>query len=189
MEILPDAVAETVSAHPYLTGLIAGIVLTWLGILFVYLCCRTRCCRMIEISSEAGSITINSEAICNVLKKTSGVLAALDITRIRILQNADGYDIIIRAVLDPDKGNVPELMQKMTAVVREKMTSVFGITDIRQVKLTIVSCGSRDEESDNSDDDISFQPGFQDAVNKYPAHNRTITLKSTVVPEVPEKKL
>lgn len=188
LEILPESAVETVTSYPYITGIVSGIILTWLLILLLWLCCRTRYCRTIEISNETGSITINAEAVYNVLKKKSEALAALEITRIRLRQVNDGYDVIIRAVLDPDKGTVPMLMEKMTASVREKMTSVFGITNIGQVKLTIIRCGNEAIEDGDDENSENTSAEFSDNV-RYPSHSRTITLKSAVVSENTEKKL
>lgn len=141
-----EKLSENEFCRGIIIGAIAGIMLILILRLVIWLCFRRKSCRTLEINNPAGRIVVNSGAVCSVLKYAARQIDCLEITRIRIFRRRKFIDIELRARLDAAKGTIPQIMDKLSAVVKEEMKNVFGVENIRHVKLNIASCVNDSEE-------------------------------------------
>lgn len=136
-----------------IAGIIAGVVLLLVLRFILWLCFRKKSCSQIRIDNPSGSVTVNAGAIASVLKHAAAALECLEIIRIRIFRRGRGFDIVIKAKMDPAKGTVPQLLEKLAVIVRDEMKNIFGVEDIRNVKLIIAGCPCKDDFVDDFEDD------------------------------------
>ena len=54
--------------------------------------------------------------------------------------------------MDPAKGSAPQLMEKVAEIVRNEMKNIFGVENIRDVKLVISGCSADSDPEDDSED-------------------------------------
>ncbi len=170
---------QSVLSHHFLCGIILGILAAYLLRLLVWLCCRKRYCSHILVPGTSGDVTISAGAVSSVIIHGSAALQCLEIRRIKISKIPEGYRISIKAVLDAASGTAPQLLDKLTGIVKEQMSTVFGINDVCKVDLEIVNCDhyapmdqsdEQDPELIDADDDHKF---FHSAGHG----DRTISLK------------
>ena len=70
----------------------------------------------------------------------------------KIFRKRKGFDIWIKAKMDPAKGSAPQLMEKVAEIVRNEMKNIFGVENIRDVKLVISGCSADSDPEDDSED-------------------------------------
>ena len=125
-------------------GVIAGIILAALVLLILWLIFRRKSESVIRVNSELGSVTVSSGAIASVIRQAvKSVINCLEISRISLRRRSDAYAITVSAKLDAAKGTVPGLMEILTATIKDQMKTVFGLENISEVKLNIVSCSGK----------------------------------------------
>ena len=129
-------------------GVIAGILLLFILRFIIWLLIRRRACSVLHTAGQSGEISISSHAASGVIRHAAEALECLNISKIRIYRRSGKYDIDIRARMDAAKGTAPQLMDKLTRIVKEQMQQVFGISNVNRVRLTIISCSGRAEKED-----------------------------------------
>ena len=150
--IIENQAVKTLIAHPFLAGLLAGIVLFWLLRFFWWLLVRKRSCAGIIVKESAGQISVSVAAITGVIKHAVREINSLEIIRVRVAKRGKMYDFDLRVRMDAANGTAPKLMETLSVIVREQMKSAFGIENIGKIKLTILNCDNSSPELPESED-------------------------------------
>ncbi len=173
--VISHPVVQNIITHYFICGIITGIVLVYVFRFILWACFRKKCCANIVVKSEAGDISISAGAVSHVISHASKSLKCLDIKRVRIFTVKDGYNIDVRAVMNASTGTAPQLMEKISEIVKNQMSTVFGITNIRKVTLDIVNCGnSAPEKAPENKTENPENPEFFHSAGH---GDRTISLK------------
>lgn len=158
-----------------IVGIITGIVLLLVIRFILWLCFRRKSCSCIELKNPSGMITINSSAIASVLKTAVKPLESLTVSKVRLFKRKDQFDIYLRAALDPEKGTVPQLTDELAKIVREQMKNVFGVENIREVRLNVVSC--RKNSAGIAGEDADADPAEKEDFSDGDSFTSTISIK------------
>ena len=136
-------------------GVIAGIVLLLILRILLWIIFRRKASSAIQIKNDCGTIEVNTSAITNVIKNAVRPIVSLDIVKIRIYRRGKDLDFVLRAAMDADGDTAPAIMEKLTTILRQQMKDVFGVENIRDIKLIISSCKQNlpDEPQDFDDDE------------------------------------
>ena len=140
--VISHPVVQSIITHYFICGIITGIVLVYVFRFILWAFFRKKYCANIVVKSEAGDISISAGAISHVIAHASKSLKCLDIKRVRIFAVKDGYTVDVRAVMNASTGTAPQLMEKISEIVKNQMSTVFGIGNIQKVTLDIINCGS-----------------------------------------------
>ncbi len=142
-------------------GVIAGIVLLLILRILLWIIFRRKASASIQIKNDCGTIEVNTSAITNVIKNAVKSIVSLDIVKIRIYRRGRDLDFVLRAAMDADGDTAPAIMEKLTAILRQQMKDVFGVENIRDIKLIIASCKQvqPEEPLDFDDDDDEKNAG------------------------------
>ena len=151
-----EKLSENEFIRGIIIGFVAGMVFLFLLRLVLWLCMRKKGCSAINIKNSSGMITVSASAIASVIKAAVKPLESLSISKVKLFRNKKQFDIYLRASFDPAKGAVPQLMEEVDKIVREQMKSVFGVDNVREVRLSVVSCK---EDSAGAIDDFSDDNG------------------------------
>ena len=152
-----DTFVAELCGNEFARGLIVGAVLAALILLFIVLFLlvffRRKAVSSIKVKSDFGIVEVSSSAITNVIKSAAKQLGTLEISKIRIYERGKNLDIVLRAVMDASGRTTPALMEKLTVILRHQMKEVFGVENIRDIKLVIASCKNcaDDEEFEDFD--------------------------------------
>ncbi|MBQ9786707.1 MAG: hypothetical protein IJW33_00870 [Lentisphaeria bacterium] len=176
---LVEKMSDNEFCRGVIIGIIAGIVLLLVLRFILWLIFRRRSCSNIRIKNSSGLIVVNSSAIAGVIKKAVKPIASLEITRIKLYRRGKALDICLRAVMDAQNGTAPKLMDELSAIVRQQMKDVFGVENIRNIKLIIASC-KRSAEDEIRDEDDLFTDGKDDDFSTVSGNGQTIFIKPPV---------
>ena len=147
-----EEISDNEFCRGLIVGIIAGVAILLIIRFIIWLCFRKKACSNIRIDNPSGTVTVNAGAITSVLKRAAASLECLNISRIKIFRKRKGFDIWIKAKMDPAKGSAPQLMEKVAAIVRNEMKNIFGVENIRDVKLVISGCSADSDPEDDSED-------------------------------------
>lgn len=172
---LVEKFGESEFTRGIIIGFIVGILFLLLIRLILWICLRRKSCSCIEIKNPSGMITISTPAIASVIKAAVKPLESLTVNKVKLFKRKSQFDIYLRAALDPAKGSIPQLMEKLDRIVRDQMNEVFGVENIREVRLNVVSC-KRDAAGMASDDPAELVPG--DSRDKFSGDNDFASLIS-----------
>ena len=154
-----DTFVADLCSNEFARGVIVGAVLAALILLviqlFLLIFFRRKAVSNIKVKSDFGTVEINASAVTNVIKAAAKSIESLEISKIRIYERGSDLDIVLRAVMDASGKTTPALMEKLTVILRQQMKDVFGVENIRDVKLVITSCKNcaDDEEFEDFDTD------------------------------------
>ncbi|MBO7328605.1 MAG: hypothetical protein J6W00_07535 [Lentisphaeria bacterium] len=136
-------------------GVIVGIVLLLVLRLLLWIIFRRKASASIQIKSDCGTIEVNTSAITHVIRNAVKSIVSLEIIKIRIYRRGQDLDFVLRAAIDVAGDTAPAIMEKLTGILRQQMKDVFGVENIRDIKLVISSCrkAEQDEPLDFEDDE------------------------------------
>ena len=169
-----EKLSESEFTRGIIIGFIAGVVFLLLVRFILWLCMHKKSCPAIEIRNSSGLITIRTAAIAGVLKAAVKPLESLIINKVKLFRNKKQFDIYLGASFDPAKGAMPQLMKELNTIVREQMKNVFGVDNINEVHLNVVSCkkdsaGSVDQDQEQDDKNVVVDDnGFANSISIKP---------------------
>lgn len=133
----------------FIRGIIVGIGCYLVLVLLVHLLfiiCRSRKkCAFFELPGDSGAIIVSIRAVTGVLRQELAHFNQLEISRIAVYKVKKEYAIEIRGKFLPGMVGTPALYVAVSAEVKEKMSSIFGIDNINKVDLRIDACKSEED--------------------------------------------
>lgn len=179
--VISHPVVQSIITHYFICGIICGIVLVYLLRWLLWVFFRKKYLRNVSVAGDSGEITISAAAISHVIVHASKSLKCLDTRKVCIFNVKGGYTVDVRAVMNAASGTAPQLMDKISGIVRSQMSTVFGIGNIQKVTLNIINCSSSapekapEEVKDPADDkEPEKNPEFFHSAGH---GDRTISLK------------
>ncbi|MBE6377521.1 MAG: hypothetical protein E7051_01745 [Lentisphaerae bacterium] len=166
-----DTFVADICGNEFARGLIVGAAAAALILLavqlFLLIFFRRKAVSSIKVKSDFGTVEVNSSAVTNVIKSAAKALESLEISKIRIYERGKQLDFVLRAVMDASGKTTPALMEKLTVILRQQMKEVFGVENIRDIKLVIVSCKNCGEDEEFEDFDSKDDEAVKGVTNSF----------------------
>lgn len=142
----------------YLVGaaVVLGLLLLLLILrLILLLLFRTRRSGTLVVPNPDGDLVISRDAVQSAVRRVVESFDQFDVRRIQLYRKGKFYSLTLFCSYAAGDAGVPELAGKLKPQLWETLKTMFGITNLRSIRIQIEKLSVADDEDAQQDDDAA----------------------------------